>query len=98
MIYKAKINKKYPFKQMKPGETFKLDDEDVRNAQKMAWYYRVRCKRPITKRAMMVTNAAGSREGALQVLIAALGPAALILACAVAVLGAGWMLAPLLAG
>ena len=47
MIYKAKINKKYPFKQMKPGETFKLDDEDVRNAQKMVWYYRVRCKRPI---------------------------------------------------
>jgi len=32
---------------MQPGETFKLDDEDVRNAQKMAWYYRVRCKRPI---------------------------------------------------
>ena len=48
MIYKAKANKKYPFRQMKPGETFKLDDEDVRNAQKMAWYYRVRCKRPIT--------------------------------------------------
>ena len=39
MINKPKI-KKYPFKQMQPGETFKLDDEDVRNAQKMAWYYR----------------------------------------------------------
>ena len=47
MINKAKINKKYPFKQMQPGEEFKLDDEDVRSAQKMAWYYRVRCKRPI---------------------------------------------------
>jgi len=47
---------------------------------------------------MMVTNAAGSREGAVQVAITALGPAALILACVVAVLGAGWMLAPLLAG
>jgi len=47
MIYKAKINKKYLFKQMKPGETFRLNGEDVRNAQKIAWYYRVRCKRPI---------------------------------------------------
>jgi hypothetical protein len=47
MIYKAKINKKYLFKQMKPGETFKLSDDDVRSAQKMAWYYRTRCKRPI---------------------------------------------------
>ena len=32
---------------MQPGETFKLNDEDVRSAQKMAWYYRTRCKRPI---------------------------------------------------
>ena len=32
---------------MKLGETFKLDDEDVRNAQKMAWYYRFRCKQRI---------------------------------------------------
>jgi hypothetical protein len=47
MINKAKINKKYPFKHMLPGEAFKLDDEDVRSAQKMAWYYRTRCKRPI---------------------------------------------------
>ena len=47
MIYKAKINKKCLFKQMKPGETFRLNGEDVRNAQKIAWYYRVRCKRPI---------------------------------------------------
>jgi len=38
MINKAKINKKYPFKQMRSGEAFKLDDEDVRRAQKMAWY------------------------------------------------------------
>ena len=45
MINKAKINKKYPFKQMQSGEAFKLDDEDVRRAQKMAWYYRARCKR-----------------------------------------------------
>ena len=45
MINKAKINKKYPFKQMRSGEAFKLDDEDVRRAQKMAWYYRARCKR-----------------------------------------------------
>ena len=47
MINKAKINKKYPFKQMQSGEAFKLDDEDVRRAQKMAWYYRARCKHPI---------------------------------------------------
>ena len=32
---------------MQSGEAFKLDDEDVRRAQKMAWYYRTRCKRPI---------------------------------------------------
>jgi hypothetical protein len=30
------------------GEAFKLNDADVRRAQKMAWYYRTRCKRPIT--------------------------------------------------
>jgi hypothetical protein len=47
MIYKAKSNKKYLFKQMQPGDTFKLNNEDVRSAQKMAWYYRTRCKRPI---------------------------------------------------
>ena len=32
---------------MEPGDTFKLNNEDVRGAQKMAWYYRTRCKRPI---------------------------------------------------
>ena len=47
MIYKAKGNKKYPFRQMEPGDTFKLNNEDVRSAQKMAWYYRTWCKRPI---------------------------------------------------
>jgi hypothetical protein len=47
MIYKAKINKKYLFKQMEPGDTFKLNGDDIRSAQKMAWYYRTRCKRPI---------------------------------------------------
>ena len=47
MIYKAKGKKKYPFRQMEPGDTFKLNNEDVRSAQKMAWYYRTRCKRPI---------------------------------------------------
>ena len=47
MIYRVKINKKYPFRQLQPGEKFKINDEDVRSAQKMAWYYRVRCKRPI---------------------------------------------------
>jgi hypothetical protein len=47
MIYKAKINKKYPFKQMRAGETFKLNAEDVRGAQKVAHYYRIHCKRPI---------------------------------------------------
>jgi hypothetical protein len=41
---KIKSNKKYPFRQMHPGETFKIDDADVRRAQKMAWYYRTRCK------------------------------------------------------
>jgi len=47
MIHKVKTNKKYPFKQMQPGDTFKLNDDDIRSAQKMAWYYRVQCKRPI---------------------------------------------------
>ena len=47
MIHKVKINKKYPFKLMQPGDTFKLDDDDIRSAQKMASYYRTRCKRPI---------------------------------------------------
>ena len=46
----------------------------------------------------MVTNAAESREGGVQVAITALGPVALIFASLMAVLGAGWMLAPLLAG
>ena len=40
----SKSNKKYPFRQMHSGETFKIDDADVRRAQKMAWYYRTRCK------------------------------------------------------
>jgi hypothetical protein len=35
-INKPTINKKYPFKQMQPGETFKLNDADIRSAQKMA--------------------------------------------------------------
>jgi hypothetical protein len=48
MIHKVKTNKKYPFKQMQSGDTFKLNDDDIRSAQKMAWYYRTRCKRPIT--------------------------------------------------
>ena len=47
MFNKAKIYKKYRFRQMQSGEAFKLDDADVRGAQKMAWYYRTRCKRPI---------------------------------------------------
>jgi hypothetical protein len=47
MIHKVKTNKKYPFKHMQPGDTFKLNDDDIRSAQKMAWYYRTRCKRPI---------------------------------------------------
>ena len=46
-IYKARINKKYPFKKMSLGETFKLSDVDVRGAQKLAYYYRSLCKRPI---------------------------------------------------
>ena len=36
MIHKVKINKKYPFKHMRPGDTFKLDDDDIRSAQKTA--------------------------------------------------------------
>ena len=47
MIYRVKTNKKYRFRQLQPGEKFKLNVEDVRSAQKMAWYYRTRCKRPI---------------------------------------------------
>jgi hypothetical protein len=46
MIDKAKINKKYRFRQMQPGDTFKLNDDDVRSAQKVASYYRS-CKRPV---------------------------------------------------
>ena len=48
MIYKIRIKKKYPFKQMSPGETLKLNDVDVRDAQKAAYYYRSLCKRPIS--------------------------------------------------
>jgi hypothetical protein len=48
MIYKVRIKKKYPFKQMRPGETLKLNDLDVRDAQKAAYYYRSLCKRPIS--------------------------------------------------
>ena len=40
MITKAKTNKKYLFRQMQPGDTFRLNIEEVRSAQKMAWYYR----------------------------------------------------------
>jgi hypothetical protein len=47
MIHKVRTKKKYPFKQMSPGETFKLDDLHVRDAQKAAYYYRSLCKRPI---------------------------------------------------
>jgi hypothetical protein len=46
-LSKTKSNKKYPFRQMQLGETFKLDDADVRRAQRLAWYYRTQCKRPI---------------------------------------------------
>jgi len=42
MIHKVKTNKKYPFKQMQPGDTFKLNDET--SAAHRRW---VRCKRPI---------------------------------------------------
>ena len=47
MIYKVRTNKKYPFKRMSPGESFKLNDVDVRDAQKLAYYYRSLCKRSI---------------------------------------------------
>ena len=33
MICKVKTKKKYPFKRMSLGETFKLNDLDVRDAQ-----------------------------------------------------------------
>jgi hypothetical protein len=46
MIGKSRVNKKYRFKQMKIGDTFRLNDSDVRGAQKMAYYYRAICKRP----------------------------------------------------
>jgi len=32
---------------MSPGESFKLNDIDVCDAQKLAYYYRSLCKRPI---------------------------------------------------
>ena len=47
MINKVRTKKKYPFKQMSPGETFKVNDVNVRDAQKAAYYYRSLCKRPI---------------------------------------------------
>jgi hypothetical protein len=47
MIYKVNSYRKYMFKQMQPGDSFKLNDEDVRGAQKIAHYYRARCKRPL---------------------------------------------------
>ena len=47
MVNKVRTNKKYPFKQMSPGETFKLNDTDVRGVQKLAYYYRSISKRPI---------------------------------------------------
>jgi hypothetical protein len=47
MIHKVKTYKKYPFKHMQPGDTIKLNDDDIRSAQKMASYYRTQCKRPI---------------------------------------------------
>ena len=48
MINKVRTKKKYPFKQMSPGETLKLNDVDARDAQKAAYYYRSLCKRPIS--------------------------------------------------
>ena len=47
MVDTIRVSKKYRFKEMRPGDTFKLDPGDVRSAQKMAWYYRKRCKRPL---------------------------------------------------
>ena len=44
---KTRIYKKYSFKQMRPGETFKLKDVDGCDAQKAAYYYRSLCTRPI---------------------------------------------------
>ena len=32
---------------MSPGETFKVNDVNVRDAQKAAYYYRSLCKHPI---------------------------------------------------
>ena len=34
MINKVRTNKKYPFKQMSTGETFKLNNVNVRDAQR----------------------------------------------------------------
>jgi hypothetical protein len=48
VIYKVRTKKKYPFKRMSPGESFKLNEMDVRKAQKAAYYYRCLCKRPIS--------------------------------------------------
>ncbi len=44
---KFETYRKYPFRKMEVGETFKLDEGDVRRAQKLAHYYRVHCKRPL---------------------------------------------------
>jgi len=47
MICKVRLKKKYPFKRMQPGELFKLDKDYGRDAQKILYYYRSVCKRPI---------------------------------------------------
>jgi hypothetical protein len=49
-------------------------------------------------RAYSCTQEARYESFIMKVAITVLGPVALILACLITVLGAGWMLAPLLAG
>jgi len=47
MIIKGNGYNKYKFKSMRPGDRIRIEKEDVRKAQTIAHYYRVRCKRPI---------------------------------------------------
>ena len=47
MIVKGNGYNKYKFKSMQPGDKIRIEKEDVRKAQIITHYYRVRCKRPI---------------------------------------------------
>jgi hypothetical protein len=47
MILKGNGYTKYAFYMMQLGDKIRIEKEDVRRAQKIAHYYRIRCKKPI---------------------------------------------------